>query len=108
MLQCSLLMLSLDVVADVLGVSSAAWAEQPGQLAGAAEARSALGQGALRASRVQSVANAAQKPSEMLISRTGLFYCATFPSKPGLPSSRQLLPAPSALCKDTILPCKMC
>lgn len=31
---------------------------------------------------------APQKPSDMLISRTGLFYCATFPSKPGLPSSR--------------------
>ena len=37
---------------------------------------------------------AAQKPSDMLISRTGLFYCATFPSRPGLPSSREPLHLP--------------
>ena len=28
------------------------------------------------------------KPSDMLIPRTGLFYCATFPCRPGLPSTR--------------------
>lgn len=38
--------------------------------------------------------HAAQKPSDMLISRTGLFYCATFPSRPGLPSSREPLHLP--------------
>ncbi|BDA46320.1 probable telomerase reverse transcriptase [Coccomyxa sp. Obi] len=40
--------------------------------------------------KAKSSQQAPQKPSDMLISRTGLFYCATFPSKPGLPSSHLL------------------
>ncbi len=41
--------------------------------------------------RANAPKQAPQKPSDMLISRTGLFYCATFPSKAGLPSSREPL-----------------
>jgi hypothetical protein len=28
------------------------------------------------------------KPPQMIIARTGLFYCATFPRRPGFPRSR--------------------
>ena len=36
----------------------------------------------------QPIKTPALKPSEIVISRTGLFYCASFPRRPGLPTSR--------------------
>ncbi len=40
---------------------------------------------------------AVPRPSEVLISRTSLFYCSSFPSRPGLPTSREMNPL-AALC----------
>jgi hypothetical protein len=88
-LNAQLLMLACPACAEFQTEDAKAAAGEVASRAAAAGGHGQQGEGA-----AQKQPAAAVKPSEMIISRTGLFYCATFPRRPGLPNSRARSGAP--------------